>query len=585
MKSKFFIQNLSLFLIPLLIPVLILGTLSIKLTLENARGEILKNNTELLTHIHHNIDLIFSELNTIQISVSNPEVVFALEEVLRTQTMSLENKRLLDYTRNYINSPAYSRPYIHSIYVYLDNPYDQFLSTKGGINNLETYYDSKWIESFRENKKSKNIWTESRAIQQYTFEKPKQITTIYKTIYSTITKQPTGVIALNIYTSYFESLIKHAKKSPQQTTYILDDQDHVIFSTQTGKETTIIEELPSVDKGTFQLETNNQTYMGFQIQSNQSGWRFVTLLPEVKMYQIPLQISTYTLLLVLVSLFLGVLLTFYLTKRNDIHIRKIISIFEFAEKGMPIPAVHTTKIKNEFNYIEQNIIKNFLEHNYLKVQLSEKKYRIKTAELIALQSQMNPHFLFNTLETIYWKALGLTGKYNSVNYMLENLSDLLKYSLEEVNKLVPIEEEIEMTKAYIKIQKVRYKDQFTVQWDYDENVIRNYEVIKLVLQPLIENSISHGIRESKRKGQIKVRIKQQPSWLRITVIDNGIGMKPEQLQNIRQNFEISDIACEHIGLVNTHKRLQLTYGDKYSMTLRSKYMWGTAISIRIPNKK
>jgi two-component system sensor histidine kinase YesM len=261
-------------------------------------------------------------------------------------------------------------------------------------------------------------------------------------------------------------------------------------------------------------------------------------------------------------------------------LRTIISILESAEKGRPLPPL-SSRVKDVYSYIIQRILKNFIEQNFLKVQLSERRYKTQAMEFLALQSQLNPHFLYNTLDTINWKAASMTGGPNELNTIVENLSDILRYSLDGQNNLVTLQKEIAYTFSYINIQKIRYKDKFDVIWEYDDKVLK-YHIMKLIFQPFIENSLYHGIKEKEGTGLIKVKIKARQTRLCISIVDNGIGMLPERLKHVREKLRLDQDQTRHIGLFNTHRRLKLTYGDSFGVKLNSKFGWGTALYITIP---
>lgn len=240
-----------------------------------------------------------------------------------------------------------------------------------------------------------------------------------------------------------------------------------------------------------------------------------------------------------------------------------------------------SRITNEYSYIINNILKTFIEQNYLKLQLSEKQFRMQAMQLMALQSQINPHFIFNTLHTIYWEAFAFTKKKNNLTSMIDNLSQILRYSLDDPCQKVRLEDEINNTMAYIKIQKLRFKDNLDAIWSYDESLIDIY-TIKLLLQPLIENSIYHGAKGKEGKCLIKIKIYRKDSWLKISVIDNGLGMSKQKLKEIRTNMGTDNEYSNHIGLFNTNKRLNLAYGDNYGLLIRSKLGLGTVIYLNIP---
>jgi len=165
--------------------------------------------------------------------------------------------------------------------------------------------------------------------------------------------------------------------------------------------------------------------------------------------------------------------------------------------------------------------------------------------------------------------------------MITNLTDILEYSLSNPNETVSLEEEIKNTRSYIDIQKVRYKDKFDFIWEYDEEVL-NYRVIKLLLQPLIENSLYHGIKEKEGKGSIKVKILNFKTYLKISVIDSGMGISKEDLAEIRDRLKRETDYTDHIGVYNTNKRMVLFYGEDHGIKILSKYGFGTVIQMIIP---
>jgi two-component system sensor histidine kinase YesM len=154
--------------------------------------------------------------------------------------------------------------------------------------------------------------------------------------------------------------------------------------------------------------------------------------------------------------------------------------------------------------------------------------------------------------------------------------------LDGSGSLVTLKTEIAVTLNYIEIQMIRYKEKFHVIWEYEEEIVK-YNVLKLIFQPLIENSLYHGIKEKEGKCCIKIRISVKKSQLHIVVIDNGIGIMPERLVEVRKLLESNNLDhLRNIGLLNTQKRLKLTYGENYGIHLRSKFGWGTAVYITIP---
>lgn len=335
-----------------------------------------------------------------------------------------------------------------------------------------------------------------------------------------------------------------------------------------------------MDESPSEIDIKDTPYIISMLTSSKYGWRYITLVPKYTLYNLPYKLTTLTLILLFLSLLFGMMLTFFITRKNYKYVESIISIIGAAEKGNPLMETSYTT-KNEYEYIIQNMIRTFIEQRYLKIQLSEKKYKLKTLGLLALQSQINPHFLFNTLETINWKIYSLANKTTQANKMVGDLSDILKYCLDDPLHTVTLEDEIKNTRSYIEIQKVRYRDKFEVIWKYNEDTLK-IRVMKLILQPLIENAINHGIKDREDKGFIKIKVYTKPEKLIISVIDNGIGIPPEKLKSIRENLKKEYGYSENIGLYNINQRLIIKYGEEYGAKINSKEGFGTVVSLYIP---
>ncbi|TCL70020.1 two-component system sensor histidine kinase YesM [Hydrogenispora ethanolica] len=586
-KTNTFKKNLILFLVPLLIPLLLLGAFSIIITRHYVQDEINQNNFNLLQQTKKNLDLIFDELDSLNLSLGmNPEILVALKRIFDASDskVSLEDYHSLQTIANFIGAPANARPYIHSIYVYFDNRQRKMLTTIDGLTSVDRFFDRTWYQSYLRNQSNGlNFWSEARQVREYPFKKnPTEVWTIYRKVYSTSgSKKSIGVIVLNIYTDYLRQSFETVEIPPSQVFLIVDEDDRVVFSNKPVDSL----EREWVDRcvakrDSSPLRFGGVSYAVSQIDSEKYRLRYISVIPHKVLYKVPTELQSLTALLLAVSFGLGLLLTYYLTKKNHHQVQEIIAIIDAVRNGRPFPRFPST-IKDEYSYITHNILKTFIEQNYLKIQLSERKYRLQFMELLALQAQINPHFLFNTLETLKWKIFQFTGKPNEATEMLEDLAEILHYSLESPGRKVTIEEEIHNTQNYLEIQKIRYRNKFDIIWEYDEDV-KTLPIIRLLFQPLLENSIYHGIKEKPGPSLIKIKIRRQGAFLRIAVIDNGLGMTGEKLRQIRWNLDSAKYDGPSIGLYNTNKRLLLTYGPASAIRIRSKFHGGTAIDFRVP---
>ncbi|HXD12312.1 MAG TPA: sensor histidine kinase [Anaerolineales bacterium] len=210
---------------------------------------------------------------------------------------------------------------------------------------------------------------------------------------------------------------------------------------------------------------------------------------------------------------------------------------------------------------------------------------LKKAELRALQAQINPHFLYNTLDTIIWMAE--SKKTDEVIKIVSALSDFFRISLSKGMDWITIGEEVERIRSYLTIQKMRYRDILDFKIEVDEDVTRN-TILKLLLQPVVENALYHGIKNKRQGGTISLRgSRKGEDEILLEVEDDGIGFTPEKLAQLRAELddESGDIQLESgFGIGNVNKRIRLYYGKPYGLTVQSEYTTGTRVTLVIPAK-
>lgn len=221
------------------------------------------------------------------------------------------------------------------------------------------------------------------------------------------------------------------------------------------------------------------------------------------------------------------------------------------------------------------------EHMVLQIQELVEKVRqeeisLRKTELKALQAQINPHFLYNTLDAIAWMCE--EERHKDAVEMVNALARLFRISISRGHELISIEKEIEHAKSYLKIQNFRYKNQFTYDFEVDDTCL-SYLCNKITLQPIIENAIYHGIDRMVDEGRIEIRIFPDHEKIIFEVEDNGVGMTEEQCQEILQK-DSGDKAG--IGIKNVNDRIKIYFGEEYGITIRSELDEGTCVTITMP---
>jgi two-component system sensor histidine kinase YesM len=586
MKVSLFLRYLAIVLIPIFV-LLLMGTVSVLINQRYAVRQIQDSNSRALAQISNSIDFIFEELNSLEVIFStSSEFLVSLNRILLSRSLDFEQSKVLATIQNFVNVSAYARPYVESIYVYIQNRGDRVLTTTDGIVELSTFNDREWFDGFLQRPESDLFWTQTRVLKRLpSVEEGRPVISIFRRLFPLVGVRVPGVVVLNIHREYLESFVNQLKSSPDQKIVILDNAGAVVFG-----------DLPAyvpragdgkqISAGLYDEEVGGARYVASRLVSPRYGWVYLSLTPFDRFYGVSRPLRAVNIALVCFSVLVGTLITLYASRRSFRHIEEVLDVVDAAEKGTRLPPV-PAKTDKGFSHITYTILRTFLERQYLQVQLSERKYRQKTLELLALQSQMNPHFLFNTLEAINWKVIELTGSPNQINDMIGGLSRILAYVLKSPFELETLRDEIGHAEDYLKIQRIRYKHKFTVRWDCGPG-LEDHRVIRFLLQPLLENAIYHGIREAEGHRLITITVRETGGRLRLAVADDGLGIEPERLREITAKLadgeEEFELTLKNIGLLNTNKRIRLAFGREYGLGVESSRGRGTTVTVEIPSR-
>ncbi|RCX16834.1 two-component system sensor histidine kinase YesM [Anaerobacterium chartisolvens] len=233
-----------------------------------------------------------------------------------------------------------------------------------------------------------------------------------------------------------------------------------------------------------------------------------------------------------------------------------------------------------FNIMTQKI-KELLERSI------KEQENLKKSELKVLQAQINPHFLYNTLDNIVWMAEA--NKSKEVIKIVRALSSFFRITLSKGKDWIPISDEVAHIRSYLIIQKIRYRDILDFQIDVDESILE-YNILKLTLQPLVENALYHGIKNKREGGVITVKgyVAEKGNVI-FEINDNGAGMTPERLAEIQKTLDSNTVGFmikeSGFGLNNVHKRIKLYYGNQYGLKIQSEFKKGTQVAVLIPMER
>ena len=323
---------------------------------------------------------------------------------------------------------------------------------------------------------------------------------------------------------------------------------------------------------------DTKVYAGFYSISN-TDWFMVTVLPSPPLIhasnRLMIQIALiYAVFLVLALIFANVL-AHSITGRLSSVIRQMQTVRHGPPTPMDSPSAHDEigDLIDTYNYMTRKM------DELMKTQAKAAE-DLRIAEFNSLQAQINPHFLYNTMDMINWMAL--QGQTDEISHAVQNLSRFYKLTLSRKKGISTIARELEHVTIYVQLQNMRYHDSIELITDIPDE-LSEYQIPKLTLQPVVENSILHGILEKESKsGTIVITGWMENEDVVLLVSDDGVGIPPEILSTILSGNGNSQSGGTNIAVYNTHRRLQILYGNDYGLTYSSKPGEGTEVEIRFP---
>ena len=307
--------------------------------------------------------------------------------------------------------------------------------------------------------------------------------------------------------------------------------------------------------------------------SETTGWTIVGCMNMSELLKNSRKARSIYVLVALGLIAVALVISSEIARNITFPIQKLRDSMKRVQKGDFSAAEIEVYSDNEIGSLTRSF--NVMTH---KIQDQEQKRKI---ELKALQSQINPHFLYNTLDSIIWMAEGK--KNEEVVLMTASLARLLRQSISIENELVTIGQEVEYVRSYLTIQKMRYKDKLEFEINVDPR-ITHAQIIRLVLQPIVENAIYHGLKYKESKGMLKVHGYELGERIIIDITDDGVGMDEETLKHIYDKHKVN-YHSNGVGVYNVQQRLVLYYGKEYGIIYHSEKGKGTTATVVIPKKQ
>jgi two-component system sensor histidine kinase YesM len=544
--------------------------------------------------------------HAIQQSVNNAEKIKKrTEELLRIPT-DISNQIYFDNKIKSLVSNNYSSVW-EVVHAYKDyNDFDAFLKLYKEIAGIRLYTENvtllnNWTLFKVDNATRSSQWymdglknrgkIEWFYIPDVTHQNTRYLSLVREIFFDNMTFCGMLVVTVNP-----EYLLDTVSQEPFETLIVTGDENIIA-----AKDPSLVgKTLGHIDLTGFAAETSTDIvdakYKGKDAKiilenvttdNSKNQFRIISIIPTETITAEARKVNVIAFLIIIVSLLVSIVMIFFfsnvLSKRIGIlsrHIRRV-ALGDFTRTSVVEGKDEIGQLARHFNFMVRNIellMSEVAEAHHQKNALVIKQKEIKFK---MLANQVNPHFLFNVLETIRMKAH--TNGENEIANTVKSLGQLLRHNLEMGQEPISLADEIMVVRKYLDIQRFRFGDKIDYNLPPPEET-NDCSILPMILQPVVENAIIHGLENKLGKGTVTVRLEKGRKHLRLTVSDDGIGIELEKLQQLMRSLnEPDDESNHHIGLRNVHQRLQLHYGSEFGLAIESEPREGTKVTIHFPD--
>jgi two-component system sensor histidine kinase YesM len=403
-----------------------------------------------------------------------------------------------------------------------------------------------------------------------------------------------GYLVFSVDQEAVNSLIREVKLGDSAYFFLTDRTGEIILNNNPGQESPLPENIlyqssfKAGKDGFSTLKYANESYLVFNSPLKMKDMQITGVIPRREIISKVYPLVWYSALMMALSLIVLVLVSILITHGITKPLERLEAVMrEIRNENFDVRMEYKGRdevaiLTENFNLMIDRLNRLIYENYQSKLHESELMFLEKEAQLNALQQQINPHFLYNTLESIKWMAYKIDAI--DICNMATALGRFFRGAIAKGKDYITFRQEIEHLENYIYIQKIRYQGKLDVKMDISEEILE-FTTIKLILQPVVENAILHGLEKVKTGGLVQIKGYREQDLVRFEIADNGIGMSPEDLEVLRRRITdspASESDKSSIGLSNVYKRLMLYFGNKCGFDLESEVGVGTKVRISIP---
>lgn len=545
-----------------------------------------ENRLEILKQSQKNISSVLSEVDRISVSLlSNDSLQEYCDFYINAKNsknysgdFSLRQQQLKDHIIRFTNELAVSKSYIHSISIISDR--ESIIQYGGFVDPQDTRYFENAIAQ-----KGRGYWTPVYQIDYgYDSKFNVPVVSYIRCVNDLNAFRTLAMEKITIKEQALRSI--YAVKSENQheddllfiisnTGNIISAEDKELLNTKIS-DYALMEGNMDMDNGYFKIKSKTGSKSIFYSSIENTTWKLIQVVSR-KTMDLPMAMVNQ---IIIISILLCILFSILFTLiQNKYVIKPIISLSKEMKKieGGDFEVSLPVLSENETGMLTVQFLNMAKELKYLFETVYQAEIKEREAELMALQMQINPHFLYNTLDAIYW--LAYKNKDYLVGRQIEALANIFRHTLNSGNELTTIREELLHLQNYMQIQKIRLGERITLEIDTQPE-FEYCQTLKLILQPLVENAIIHGLEEKEEGGVIKVSVERIGDHMRYTIMDNGLGTDEQAIRNALNSPQSSTGKC--LALKNIHDRVRIKYGSDYGLQFYSTANLGTRVLVTFP---
>ena len=562
-----------------LIPLLIVGIMGIVISTREAQKNVSQHTSQTIGQIQQMVDTYISSIeklsNTLIESVSTSEVMSMNSE--QNPNWNEKSNQIKEQFR--ITAGAYDE--IAGIFLATEN--DLYISTGMSRISREPFAKENWYIQAKENPNTmqiignvtgRNIVTNA----EYSID---DVFSVVKAVTDTDTGEVIGVLLIDINHTIISQAIRDAVIGDGGFVFVLDKEDHMVYTVPNDIVYRIDPKWLAQEGVPVNAKIKGESYQIRYQESSYTGWKIVSVYSQ---QEIMSGVNTMIALFVSVLIAALLLILFVAIKLSSTITRPILVLTDLmkqTEKGN-LSVRFVSDYQDEVSGLGRRFNRMLEQIQGLLDTVYKEQENMRQAELKIVQEQFKPHFLYNTLDTIGWMAREHSA--NDIVRLVDALTNVFRVSLSRGNDYITLKDEVLYISNYLYIQKIRYGNRVDYQIKMDEN-FNQVLVPKLILQPLVENAIYHGVKMKRGEGHLQIEVANvDASWIRMSVTDDGKGMPLSKVEELTQilNNQMYIEEKQSFGLFYIKERLRLRYGNNYKATVESVQEKGTTISVYIP---